>query len=128
MPLPAPVSTTTLLLNLAISPPIQKVKRVQRKGREGTQRKSKKNCTWSNSGLLSRLLQMDVQRAMLVRRSIQLSNQAIDGNQKSESNVQRHQRNKHQFRHFDAYYSRCKQKNNRANETNKRSSDAGRNF
>ena len=63
-----------------------------------------------------------------IRDSIQLVNQAIDSNQKSKSDVQTEQRNKHQFRQLESYGLRYSQKNNRGSETNKRSKNPGDNF
>jgi hypothetical protein len=59
-----------------------------------------------------------------VIRSLEFSNQAIDSNEKSDSEVERHQRHKYEFRHCDAYYFHFRQNNNRAGETGKRKRDA----
>jgi len=42
--------------------------------------------------------------AVPVTRSFQLTDQAIDRNQNSESDVHPQQRNQHQYRHLQAYY------------------------
>jgi hypothetical protein len=60
--------------------------------------------------------------------SFQLTNQAIDSNQDSESEMHPHRRNKHKDSHLDAHSLCCQQKNNRAGETSERSSHANNNL
>jgi hypothetical protein len=66
--------------------------------------------------------------AVPVRRLFQLIHEAIDSDQNSESDIHCQQRNKHQDCHLEADYSLLQQKDNRANETSERSSDASNNL
>ena len=63
-------------------------------------------------------------RHVAVSCSFQLTNQAIDSNQNSKSEMHPHQRDKHQHSHLDAHGLCYQQKNNRTGETGERSSHA----
>jgi len=57
-------------------------------------------------------------------RSFQLTNQAIDSYQNSESEMHSHRHNKHQDSYLDAHNLCCQQKNDHAGETYERCDDA----
>src|SRR5882724_8158272 len=57
-------------------------------------------------------------------RSFQLTNQAIDSYQNSESEMHSHRHNKHQDSYLDAHNLCCQQKNDHAGETHEGSNDA----
>src|SRR4030088_3168395 len=59
--------------------------------------------------------------------SFQLTNQAIDSNQNSETEMHPHQCNKHQDSHLDTHSLCHQQKNSSAGETGERSGDANNN-